>query len=118
MKTIWPRIFFAIWVAGICLTVWGSLAPGPKLPETGVNDKVIHLLIYAFLAFIPSFSFRPVRSGLGASLSMIILGVVLEFGQLWTPGRSFEPADMAADTIGVFLGLVLGLFSRKKFPGL
>jgi VanZ family protein len=38
--------------------------------------------------------------------------VLLEFGQLFSPGRSFEIGDMLADAAGVIAGMSLGLWIR------
>ena len=40
----------------------------------------------------------------------------LEFGQLYSPGRSFELGDMAADAVGVIAGAFLGLLVGLR-PG-
>jgi hypothetical protein len=49
-----------------------------------------------------------------AALATVVLGIGLEFGQLDSSGRSFEIADMAADTIGVCLGLTIGIPVRSS----
>jgi len=84
------------------------------MPQTGLNDKLMHLWTYSILAGLPAFSLHPHKSAIWAALSMAPLGAALEFGQLAVPGRSFELADMAANTIGVGLGLTLGLFWAKR----
>ena len=39
---------------------------------------------------------------------MIVLGVLLDFAQKFIPGRDFDWADIAANTVGVFAGLAVG----------
>jgi VanZ family protein len=50
-----------------------------------------------------------------AALSMIILGVLLEIGQYFIPGRTFSLMDIAANSLGVILGIILGHYLR---PGI
>ena len=40
------------------------------------------------------------------------MGIALEFVQGWLGYRSFEVADMVANTIGVLLGLVIASTAR------
>lgn len=40
------------------------------------------------------------------------MGVVLEFSQLLTDGRSFEPEDILANCIGLLAGLAVGFVLR------
>lgn len=106
------KLIFSIWLALVALTVWGSLTPGSEMPQPGISDKVIHFTAYWILAIIPAWQFEPARFGFWSGLSMMILGVVLEFGQGYVPQRSFEVEDMIANTAGVILGLGLGTWLR------
>ena len=42
------------------------------------------------------------------------MGIGLEFGQLYSPGRTFEVADMVADALGVCFGLGFGIPARSS----
>jgi VanZ family protein len=68
----------------------------------------MHFLAYAIIAVLPAIHERPVFS-IFAGVAAVALGVALEYGQLYSPGRSFEVADMAADALGVSLGLLVGI---------
>ena len=46
-------------------------------------------------------------TGVVCALAMILTGIALEFAQRLVPGRSFEIADMVANTLGVFTGIGL-----------
>ena len=49
------------------------------------------------------------------ALLSIVLGVVLEFLQLYyIPGRTFDLFDMLADAIGAIIGYVLLVFPKTK----
>jgi VanZ family protein len=76
-----------------------------------VNDKVQHVLAYVSLAFLPALH-EPRRRLVSIALGLVALGILLEFGQLLSPGRSFEIGDMAADAAGVVAGISFGLWVR------
>ncbi len=100
----------------IAVVVTGSLLPGGSEPIQmlallGVNDKVEHTLAYFSLAFLPAlYEGRPRLAYIAPAL--VALGVLLEFGQLFSPGRDFEIGDMLADAVGVAAGVPMGLWAR------
>jgi len=46
---------------------------------------------------------------------MILLGILLEIGQLYVPGRTFSVADISMNTLGVILGIFGGDHLRRSF---
>jgi len=76
-----------------------------------INDKVEHVVAYLSLAFLPALHERRRRLAYIAP-GLVALGVLLEFGQLWSPGRTFEIGDMLADAAGVIAGMSIGLWVR------
>lgn len=112
----------ALWIAAILVVAVGELLPGGSAPldwvdALGVSDKIEHFTAYFGLAAIPVLGFDN-RRGLVAALSMIILGVLLDIAQKFIPGRTFDLADIAANTVGVFAGLAAArtilLISRRS----
>ncbi len=107
------RALRVLWIVALLLVIAGSLLPGSSLPIRElnyyhVNDKVLHFLAYGVLAFLPALhERRPALVGLVAAV--VLIGVLLEFGQRWSPGRTFDLADMAANACGALCGLVLAL---------
>lgn len=81
-----------------------------------LSDKEMHFAAYLLLATIPALGFE-FRRGIPSVLSMILLGVLLEFAQRLIPGRNFEIADMVANTLGVLAGLALALAIKMLFVG-
>jgi VanZ family protein len=65
------------------------------------------------LAFLPTIHERW-RLVLAAAIGAVVLGVALEFGQLYSGWRDFEAGDMVADAIGVGLGLLVGVPVRSS----
>jgi VanZ family protein len=52
-------------------------------------------------------------------LIAVAMGILLEFGQLYSPGRSFDTHDMLADVVGIITGAATGLLLRSlAFPHL
>jgi VanZ family protein len=104
-----------LWILVMIGTFWGELLPGSSMVLTivgRISDKVVHFSSYTALAFIPAMGFRR-PAGTACALAMIPAGVVLEFLQRLVPGRSFEVADMAANTAGVLTGLTIAAIYRK-----
>ena len=90
----------------VILVVYLSLTPAPPAPMTFENsDKVEHALAYATL----SFWFCQVypRQRVWVMVSLVGLGVALEYVQGWTGYRTFDVMDMLADSVGVLLGWLL-----------
>jgi VanZ family protein len=95
-----------------CVVI-GSLSPGasPLMVDIGrlrINDKVMHFCAYLALSFLPVVGFRDRREGLMAGLSMFLLGVLMEAGQHFSPGRAVELGDVIANGAGVSCGALLG----------
>ena len=99
-----------LWAAAI---VFLSLTPSP--PDTGVEhgDKIGHLLAYGLLMFWFCFLYRYRYTRLAYGIGWIALGITLEFAQGATGYRSFEVADMAANSLGVLLGWGISATLRR-----
>jgi VanZ family protein len=90
------------------ILVWLYLTPQPPELNVEQGDKVQHLAAYAVLCF---WFVQLPRSGAGRwcnALALAGFGVTMEFVQLATGYRTFSLGDMAANTAGVALGLLLG----------
>lgn len=103
-----------LWAVLICCVVTGSLlsATAPVMVDIGrlhVSDKVLHFCAYLALSLLPVIGFRARRRGIVAGLSMFVLGVLLEGGQHFAPGRAVEFGDVIANGAGVSCGTLLGL---------
>lgn len=95
-----------LWAATI---VYLSLTPSPPDPGFDYGDKLGHLLAYGGLMFWSCFLYRYRYTRLAYGIGWIALGVALEFAQDATGTRSFELADMAANTLGVLAGALAAL---------
>ena len=107
-----------VWFLSLAVTVSLSLIPGSEQPpDVPGLDKIIHGLAYAWLSLLPQLGFTGGRKAAGFSLAMLGLGVALEVGQYFIPGRFFSGFDILANTLGVGLGMAIGLRLRTVFPG-
>jgi len=107
------------WIALISCVIIGELLPGASpvmvaVGRLGINDKVQHFCAYLALSLLPVVGFRDRRRGIVAGLSMFVLGVLLEGGQHFSPGRDVELGDVIANGIGVACGTLLGLPIRAR----
>lgn len=59
------------------------------------------------LSLLPVVGFRDRRGGTVVGISMFLLGILLEGGQHFSPGRDVELGDVIANGIGVGCGTVL-----------
>lgn len=94
----------------------GCLLPSDSPPlqllgKLRVSDKLLHFGAYAVLAFLPVL-YERLRTALAIAACLVILGVLVEFGQSYTATRFFEVKDIVADGGGVLFGLLVGLPRR------
>ena len=113
----WRALILVLWAVLICCVVAGSLAPASSslmvaIGRLHVWDKLQHFGAYLVLSFLPVIGFRDRRRGLMAGLSMFLLGVLMEAGQHFSPGRAVELGDVVANGVGVSCGTLLGLPMR------
>lgn len=98
--------------------VAGSLLPGDSMPmktleHLDISDKIEHFGAYSVFMFLPAIHERW-KLVASVALGGLLLGIGLEFGQLYSPGRSFEIADMIADTLGVCFGFCIAIPVRSS----
>ena len=111
----WSTSITVIWVGSICLVTYYSLVPRVEFPvDFWGSDKFYHLIAYAWLALLPMIGFSKKKLAVTAALFMIVLGIVLEMGQRYVPGRTFSIADIGANTLGVFLGIFIGKYRNRS----
>lgn len=100
------RGVWALWLVALSLYVlMQALSPHPRGPSLGW-DKANHAAAFAALAFSGLFAFRAqARPLFWVSFLLFALGLGIEIGQLYVPGRSADWADLLADAVGIALGL-------------
>jgi VanZ family protein len=110
LRTLWLAIGWML----IAVVVGVSLAPIAIDSAIEQGDKYMHAVTYAALMvwFANLYARAPERWLLAAAL--VALGITLEFMQGWTGYRTFDVADMAANSGGVIAGW---LMAPPRLPG-
>lgn len=112
-KTL-PRV---VWIAAMLAVLVTSVVPVPKVPELpGYTDKLVHLVCYLLLGLLAVLAQQRPRARLLAAITMIAFGIAIEILQGRLPWRSFEWADVVANTAGVAFGVALGLAASARRP--
>jgi len=100
------------WLLAAAIVVL-SLAPQPPDLDVPHGDKLGHIAAYSLLSFWFCWLYPARRSRLAYAAGWIAMGVALEFAQGATGYRHFDPADMAANSLGVLLGWGISATLRR-----
>ena len=99
-----PTLFVSI------LIVIAVLIPGSKLPDVSIGgyDKLIHIAMFLTWALAVRFDYdrHPFRYAI-VFLIGILFSALTEVLQILVEGRSFDLYDMAADAVGLIIGLAI-----------
>lgn len=110
-----------LYAAGIFLA--SSLPKPPPLPSVAGADKGLHFAAYAGLAILCTRAFRRRWPGLSpwglgnlSLLSVALYGLFDELHQAFVPGRTADPWDWLADTLGAAVGTLAYLLAVRRGP--
>jgi len=90
-----------------------SLMPAPPDIDVPHGDKLGHMAAYSLLTFWFCWLYPAWKTRIAYAAGWIAMGVALEFAQGATGYRSFEVADMAANSLGVLLGWGISATLRR-----
>jgi len=101
----------SLWLA-ILVTIAIALLSLIKIESTQpINikylDKLLHLISYVVLSFLWFTAFIKSKKIILVFISCIAYGVLLEFLQAQTGYRTYEYADMLANSLGVLIGYLI-----------
>lgn len=98
-----------------------SLLPSHRLPLFPGADKLFHAAFYLVLGFCwVSSRIAPTPRSIRTFVILIAgYGLLLEIGQRYVPGRSYDLLDAVANAGGAILGAVIPYFrsQRLSIPG-
>ena len=98
---------------GVVVVILLSLTPAAELPlHPNIWDKAQHFLAYGVLGFCGAIGFprpMPLRRVAGG---LVLLGGLLEVGQIFVAGRQGSVGDAVANGLGVAAGIALVLLVR------
>ncbi len=123
MHPFWSHwLPLGLYAAGIFLV--SSMPKAPTLPSFAGADKGLHFAAYAGLAFLCARAYRRRWPGLSAwglgnlsLLSAALYGLSDEIHQGFVPGRTADPWDWLADTLGAAFGAgAYLLLARRRVP--
>ena len=101
------------WVIVVAI-VWLSVTPEPLTVNVQNGDKYEHVLAYGVLMFWFCELHTGWKQRAVYCVAWIGLGVAMEYVQRAIGYRTFDVFDMAADTVGVFLGWGVALFADTQ----
>ncbi|HEB56406.1 MAG TPA: VanZ family protein [Gammaproteobacteria bacterium] len=103
----YTKLWLGLGALLIALIWYLSLTPEP--PDTGIDngDKIGHFLAYGLLMGWFAQIYIQLKPRLWLMLGFVLMGVLLEVLQGMTEFRTYSYADMAANSSGVFIGLLL-----------
>ena len=106
-----------IFIAYTLFVIFLSLFPLPASPAVGYTDKVVHFVLYGILVFVAYVSVSTLKRRLYLFLFAIVLGITLEFFQIYVPGRYASLLDTAANVGGALTGLIICLLYTRFYGG-
>ncbi len=99
---LWRTLFFLALIGSYTL----SVLPGEVVaPLFHWSDKLNHAGAFLVLAFLLRMGWKV--DYIKAVALLLLFGAFIEFSQLFAIHRSAELADVAADAVGIFMGLKL-----------
>ncbi len=106
---LWRILFYLALIGSYTL----SVLPGETVAPLFVwSDKLNHTVAFLVLAFLLRMGWK--IDYLKVVVLLISYGAFIEFSQLFAINRSAELADVAADTVGIFIGLKLFKLLRLR----
>jgi VanZ family protein len=99
----WLSLSFILIISVIYFSLDRHAAGVPAIEH---GDKLMHISTYFILmSWFAQLSRR--RNHSWIALGLITFGILIEFAQGWTGFRTMDPADIVANSAGVFVGWVL-----------
>jgi VanZ like family len=97
----------------LCALAIASWTPGSHVVRTGLTTGISEHVIAYSLASLTIGLFNHKIQPFRIMFLLIAFAAIMEFGQLFTPGRTAQFSDFAASTFGIFFGTVF-LYAIKS----
>lgn len=113
------RALRLIWLATLAAVIVGSLLPAQSaamrlIDHAGINEKAGHFVAYAVLAALLSLDRFRCRRLRATIVALFLLGALLEFAQIFSPGRTCDWHDLIVNSCGILAGLALVRLSASS----
>lgn len=109
------RAIFGIGLLGVILIIVLSLAPGSMRPHTPASGYVEHFIAYLGVATCLCVGASRTGVRIAILLALALMSGLLEFAQLYVPGRSGEIWGALASSAGAMAGGMLAPVVRRVF---
>lgn len=96
------------WLAAVAAVVVASFVPAAAPPGAWGADKVLHFMVFLFLAAVPAAVLPRRPALLWAEVFVLAVGLGIELVQSFIPGRVGSGGDLLADALGVLIGIAVG----------
>lgn len=111
------RLASVVLLAYWALIFFGTHLPKTAMPSLSASDKVYHCVAFMGLSFLLCWAIPSSRCTLGVILVLaasiaLTYAVLDEWTQQFIPGRTCDIWDVAADAVGVVLGLTSYVAAR------
>ena len=116
MKMLVLAARIAAWLAVLAIVVL-SVVPGTMRPHVLGNDSAEHFVAYFIAGSLFAIGYQSSQRLLSSGILLATCAGLLEFVQLWIPGRSAAISDFEVSTIAAWIGLlavVLVRLTRKR----
>lgn len=109
-------LLLLLWSVAIVVVIVGSLLPQLAPPSGNIFDKVIHVAAYACLTLLGLAALTGWRTrGLAVGL-LLVLGIAIEWMQGSLGGREASALDVAANAVGILVGLAIFALCLTRIP--
>jgi VanZ family protein len=111
------RLASIVLIAYWALIFVGTHLPSARMPSLHASDKICHFVAFTGLSFLLCWAIPSSRVSWGKILLLaasiaITYAVLDELTQQFIPGRTCDIWDVAADSVGVLLGLITYSIAR------
>lgn len=108
------RLILCFYVLYVLLIAYFSLIPIEHEIFKGIDDKWSHFVTYLIL-FIIAKKVHTKSNYLTCAITCFIYSFIIECIQYFIPNRYFEGLDLIANSLGIFLGIVIYSLLIEKY---
>jgi VanZ family protein len=101
------------WIGVLIIAVL-SLVPGAERPHTGAPSQIEHYAAYLLVGFALALGYVQNRSVVTIGLLLVLYAGLLEFAQLFIPGRSARVLDVLVSAMGAWTGIMLAFLFHYR----
>jgi VanZ family protein len=112
------RIFKALAISGWAVIVMLSLLPGSERPHTGAGGGSEHFAAYFIVAGCGAIGWPALQGRLQFGTALTVTAALMEFAQIFIPGRNAEVFGAFSSAAGTWSALALAIaVSRLRARG-